>query len=910
MLRTALAAAGTGRGGVVVVRGETGIGKSRLLAELAGEASATHVVLTGRAIEGGGAFRPIADALVGALRAGHEITPAALGPYGAALGRLLPDWTEATGGAPPETGVDPGLVLGEAVARFLGLVGQRRPCLLVLEDLQWADADSWAVLAHVAVAAVSLPVLVVATVREDGPLSAPAAGLARLPAVTTLLLDRLSRDEVRGLAAALGATDPAILTVLDERADGLPFLVEELVEQRLSGSAGAADVPPTLRGLVEERLERLTDIQRRVLAGAAVLGVDPDWSLLHRVTDVPEREVLEALGAAERVRLLVVDGGTLRWRHSLTRDAVLSLVLPPEVASLSSRAAEALVARSRPEDAAAAADLLLRAGAVDAAADLLLPLTRRELARGGLLTAERLLDDLDRTGLRPAAAAVERCRLLCLRGRAREALELAGPVLDEATGGDHVELALGLARAAVQAGQWDDVRAYVDRAGRPDDPRSPTLLADAAHGAGRLDAARRHADDAVAGAQETGDAGQLCDALVVSAKILRLSDTRAARGVFDRAAQLAAEHGLVDQRVEAVLGLATLDMLESDEAGRLDVARGLAEQAGLVGQLTGIDMLRADAVVVSAGPAAAVPLALELLERGRALAMVPAALAGAYIAALAPAAAGDRTETERLLAALEQAGDGPPETSLLPAGVSAMLALASHDLRAANAALDPAVSLVVSHHSAAPLHQFGLWALLRTVVDDRGDEARRELAQTPVSNRRGNAAALRYAEAVVAGREGRRADADAALREAEDLVSATPWLRRLLRTVALPSAVADGWGDPVPLLRASLAEHERAGEDALARVVRDLLRRAGAPTRRGRGDAVVPEPLAALGVTSREADVLAVLVEGATNAEIAERLFLSRRTVETHVAHLLQKTSSATPGRATYPGPRPRALTR
>ena len=142
--------------------------------------------------------------------------------------------------------MDPGLVLGEAVARFLGLVGQRRPCLLVLEDLQWADADSWAVLAHVAVAAVTLPVLVVATVREDGPLSVPAAGLARLPGVTTVLLDRLSHAEVRRLAAALGATDSATLDVLDAQADGLPFLVEELVEQRQSGSAGAADVPPTL----------------------------------------------------------------------------------------------------------------------------------------------------------------------------------------------------------------------------------------------------------------------------------------------------------------------------------------------------------------------------------------------------------------------------------------------------------------------------------------------------------------------------------------------------------------------------------------------------------------------------------------------------------------------------------------
>ena len=71
----------------------------------------------------------------------------------------------------------------------------------------------------------------------------------------------------------------------------------------------------------------------------------------------------------------------------------------------------------------------------------------------------------------------------------------------------------------------------------------------------------------------------------------------------------------------------------------------------------------------------------------------------------------------------------------------------------------------------------------------------------------------------------------------------------------------------------------------------------GAPVHRpgaGRGESSVPASLAALGVTSREADVLALLVDGATNAEIAERLFLSRRTVETHVAHLLQKTSAAT----------------
>ena len=402
-----------------------------------------------------------------------------------------------------------------------------------------------------------------------------------------------------------------------------------------------------------------------------------------------------------------------------------------------------------------------------------------------------------------------------------------------------------------------------------------------------------HALGAVACAERDGDPGHLCDALVVLAKVQRLADPGTARNLFDRAAQVAAEHGLVDARVEALIGRTTLDMLETEDASGLEVARRLAQQAGLVGQVISIDLLHADSVLVHDGPAAAALLAQDLLERGTALEMPMPRLAGLSMLALAAAAAGDRLKTERLLAPFE-ISQGPREASMIPAAVRAMLAVATHDLCTANAVLDPAVAPVVAHLSTAPLHHFGLWALLRTATDDRGVEARRALSEVPISRRRSNATALRYADAVAAGRAGHLDDAVAALHEAEELGAATPWLRRVLRTIALDSAVVDGWGDPVPLLRASLAEHEEAGEAALARVVRDLLRRAGAPTRRGRGESAVPASLAALGVTSREADVLALLGDGATNKEIAARLFLSPRTVETHVAHLLQKTSAAT----------------
>jgi DNA-binding NarL/FixJ family response regulator len=109
--------------------------------------------------------------------------------------------------------------------------------------------------------------------------------------------------------------------------------------------------------------------------------------------------------------------------------------------------------------------------------------------------------------------------------------------------------------------------------------------------------------------------------------------------------------------------------------------------------------------------------------------------------------------------------------------------------------------------------------------------------------------------------------------------------------------VVDGWGRPVEQLRAELAVFDATGETRLARTCRDLLRRAGATVpRRGRGDSTVPPRLRAVGVTSREMDVLGLVAQGLTNAQIAERLFLSPRTVETHVANLLSKTGAASRG--------------
>ena len=167
-----------------------------------------------------------------------------------------------------------------------------------------------------------------------------------------------------------------------------------------------------------------------------------------------------------------------------------------------------------------------------------------------------------------------------------------------------------------------------------------------------------------------------------------------------------------------------------------------------------------------------------------------------------------------------------------------------------------------------------------------------------------NRAALAYADAIAAGRAGQGDVASAHLAAADALLAGQPWWRRLLRLIALEAAVVDGWGDPVPALRADLAVFERDDEHQLARTARDLLRRAGEPTRRGRGSAPVPPALRALGVTSREVDVLMLVADGLTNAEVGERLFLSRRTVESHVARLLAKTGAASrAGLRAFTGP-------
>ena len=148
------------------------------------------------------------------------------------------------------------------------------------------------------------------------------------------------------------------------------------------------------------------------------------------------------------------------------------------------------------------------------------------------------------------------------------------------------------------------------------------------------------------------------------------------------------------------------------------------------------------------------------------------------------------------------------------------------------------------------------------------------------------------AQAVVAGRRGDAHRADELFQSGDDGLRNSPWIRAVYRRYAGEAALSDGWGEPARWLREAETWLEEYGNEPLARACRSLLRLAGtSPRRRRRAES--DYRYAGLELTTREADVLALLATGLTNKEIADRLYLSPRTVEKHVERILTKTGQA-----------------
>jgi DNA-binding CsgD family transcriptional regulator len=925
LLGEALAASAAGEGRTFALVGEPGIGKSRLTREVIDLARRRGLpVLAGRAVEAGPPepYRALIEALASGFRVTGPPEEPSLLPHRGTLAHLVPTWARSPVPTPPV------LALAEAVLRLLAVTARDGGALLVLEDLHWADDDLLALVEYLADNAEAHGACCVVTCCP-GPEPAAMATARRLAdrrAATLLELGALAADEIDALVLhhlGADAVPTELLTLVRDRSDGIPFLVEELLlglvrtGAIVDGPHGwlvvhhrLAEVPGSLAALLRARLDVLSSDGLQVLAAAALLGTPVPWSLLSAVSGLDEDRVMTHLREARDAALLQERDGELHFRHALTRGYVLAALLAPERTRLAERALE-IVTATHPD---------LPGPWRDLAAELAEAADRPAVASGHLLRAAG--DARRRGALSGAAMRLERAlellgadapeRGTVLR-RLAEVRALAGDVdgaltdaasaraFPTASPEEAIDVDLAVGRALVAAGRAPEASVHAERAHerayeRADRERvaGATLLAASARLArGDVAAAQRLATT-VHGQSEL-PAEQCCEALELLGRCARLHDVAAAERWFSQGLELADAAGLRLWRARQLHELGTIDLLDRMRIDRLELARRAGIEAGAP-EIAAVADLHLAATLVAHGrpvPARDAAERAEALARRLGHAVEPWAtmlIARTY----AHERRGDEAEAA-IVRALERSDD-PALAAQAEGHVRAMLALHLAQPDAARDALDRAAVLLrraPGHHDP---HR-GLWALLRTLATDDDTAAREEAARAAGSDTRYNRAMLAVAEAVSAGRRGHRAEATE--RAGAGLGLLTGYERHELLThltgwLVAPSALADGWGEPVGWLQQAVRWFAEEGHDPLATACRTLLREAGAPVpRQGRGRSTVPPHLLALGMTSREVDVLALVGEGLTTPEIAARLVLSPRTVEKHVAALLRKAGVA-----------------
>ena len=329
-----------------LVEGPAGIGKTRVVDELVARLHGREVdVLVGHCVAQGGQtvpYAPLVELLADLVRReGATAVRRWAGPAAVELGRLAPALLG------PDEAATPGSAsasrLFQALSTLLQQLSFRRPLVLVIEDVHWADTSTRELLALLARQQRGAVVLLLTLRSDESPvppgLTRYVAELARR-GEQRVHLGPLTRDEqARQLSDILGL--PPRRELLDEvyaRAEGNPFFAEEL----LALGPGAGELPSTIRDLLMARLEALQPATRQVLRTASLVGREVPHRLLEAVADVHGGRLEGALREAVEAHVLRPESNALIFRHALLQEAIAASLLPGEAARAHRRLAETL----------------------------------------------------------------------------------------------------------------------------------------------------------------------------------------------------------------------------------------------------------------------------------------------------------------------------------------------------------------------------------------------------------------------------------------------------------------------------------------------------------------------------------------------------------------------------------------
>ena len=890
-LRHAMTSSIGGEGQCVLLVGEAGIGKSRLAREVTGWATEHRArVATGRAVPASAAtaYGPVTEFLLQLFRRVPLPDDPGLAPWLPLLRPLVPNLFE---GVVSTAEVSPGL-RGEAVVQLLGRVSA--PALVVvLEDMHWADRDTVALVEYLADNLSGFPILLVLTLR-DSPASAALEAARRLrsrPGITYLSPERLADDQLATMVRACRTdADDHLIERIRCTAEGVPLLVEELL--------ASPGLPADFMATVAARLAALAGDRREVIEAAAVLGRHFDWQLLPAMTGHSEELVSEALAEGVESMLLASQGSALRFRHALTREAVLDRLIPPRQRQLAQAGLDAMThAKPTPggEGREVAIDLALRAGYPRRAGMMLLDSGRQSLAWGALATAADALRrsaDLMTGTAEQVEAELELVSALALAGRVEEAAAAGGRMItrlgsDPKTAAMRVEAHLRLAHAAVAASRWPMARHHVEEARRLasfDPPpaagaRIDVLEADLAMASDDYDTAQELAEQVLRAEGATAEVR--CHAFEIIGRSRRSTDLYAGQAAFENALVTAESADLPLWRMRALHELGTIDMFDHAGVDRLLQARRSAEEMGAVSTAAILDLQLSaaftcrwdlDACDAHAGAAIAIAERLGLAQvRAKGLALMTGS-AGMR---------GDLAETERYAALTVAAGSRDQMLEGFCWGMRGMALLLSGEPDASIEPWSRGMAILGRLPHAEPAALRALWPLVLAARGDRRaqsaiDEARRLGVATFHLNR----AMIRYAEAILAGRRGDSLRARDLVADADTGWANCDGWADLARLLAAPASLSDGWADLQHWLNDAPTGFAERGLPALGRQCQQLLR------------STTSNPWSGVGISVREADVLRLVGEGLPNKEIAVRLHLSPRTVEKHVESILRKTGA------------------